>query len=84
MNHLRGAFAISLLPNYCEPHYEAEPKRNIPSVFQDDFSSNILQLSDLANLRTSHCKVNANAAQDFVRGSICSLSHCESSVRGAM
>jgi hypothetical protein len=51
MSHLRAAFAISLLPNHCETHYEAEPKHNIPSLFQDDFSPNILQLSDLANLR---------------------------------
>jgi len=43
MSYRRAAFAVSLLPNYCEPHGEAEPKRNIPPVFQDDFSSNILQ-----------------------------------------
>jgi hypothetical protein len=51
MNYLRAAFAISLLPKRCELRSKAEPKRNIPPVFQDDFSSNVLQQSYLANLR---------------------------------
>ncbi|HUS13278.1 MAG TPA: hypothetical protein VMZ30_22600 [Pyrinomonadaceae bacterium] len=62
MSCLRAAFAVFLLPNHYEPHDEAEPKRNITPVLKDDFSSNILQLSYLANLRTGHCKVSANAA----------------------
>jgi hypothetical protein len=51
MSYRRAAFAVSLLPDCCELHGEAEPKRNIPPIFQDDFSSNILQRGYLANLR---------------------------------
>jgi hypothetical protein len=62
MSYSRAAFAISLLPNHCEPPDEAEPKRNIASVFKNDFSSNILQLSYAQTSTSAHCKVNAKTA----------------------
>jgi hypothetical protein len=43
MSYRKPAFARYLLPESYEARAKAEPKRNIVSVFQNDFSSKIQQ-----------------------------------------
>jgi hypothetical protein len=43
MSSRKPAFARSLLPKGCDARAKAEPKRNIVSVFENDFSSKIQQ-----------------------------------------
>jgi hypothetical protein len=49
MSCWNGAFASFLLPKYYNPETQAEPKRNILCVSENDFSSKILQVGCLAN-----------------------------------
>jgi hypothetical protein len=44
MSQSKGPFAGFVLPTYCESKAEAEPKRNILCVPQNDFSSKFLQV----------------------------------------
>jgi hypothetical protein len=44
MSQWKRPFAGFVLPKYCESKAEAEPKRNILCVPQNDFSSKILQV----------------------------------------
>ena len=43
MSYRKLAFARPLLPKCCESRGKAEPKRNIISVFENDFGSKIQQ-----------------------------------------
>jgi hypothetical protein len=51
MNRWKGAFAGFLLPKYCDSKAETEPKRNIPGVLENDFSSKILHVGYWQTLR---------------------------------
>lgn len=53
MSYRKPAFAHSLLPECYETRAKAEPKRNIVSVFENDFSSKIQQAGLAKPPRTS-------------------------------
>jgi hypothetical protein len=64
---------------------EAEPKRNISCVAENDFSPKRLQVGNREPPEDVHCKVSASMdAYDLFRGEMCSFSHWEGSAIGAM
>ena len=59
MTYREFAFARLLLPKCCEAGAKAEPKRNIVSVFENDFSSKIQQAVTGKPSAESRCNASA-------------------------